>query len=61
MVVAVATVVAAAVAETATEPRVGIRNHGATMGGPSFLFALIQAVILEFNAWNGLLLACSRV
>ncbi len=42
------TVRVAVVAETATEPRDGTGNHRATIGGPSFLLALIQTTILRF-------------
>ncbi len=48
---AVVTVVAgvAAVAETATRPQDGTVNHRATIGGPSFLCALIQTTIPRFS------------
>jgi len=48
--VAAVTVVAvvAAVAETATRPQDGTVNHRATIGGPSFLCALIRTTILQF-------------
>ena len=39
----------AVVVETATEPRDGIGKHRATIGGPSFLCALIQTTILQFR------------